>query len=294
MLLLLAACSPNHNRSNTGLITANTQVAFTKNVNIQPIVLDEFSREPSFQRLKNKIQNKQSLVVHLRIPLCDNDNQGIVPVPKKLGNGFDLRNNLYWGAKYGFKHHFKQSKNWELIHSENAVSPNILERVIFKTILPNQTKVYIVADAYKGDSMKACLEDFVHSIAGNTDRNITIHDEKLGLGSNADLIIFNGHNGLMDYSLDLVPSTDNIIREASVIGCISHDYFKDHFLAAKAYPLLMTTNLMAPEAYVVEAVIESWMNLGEEKVIRQNAGIAYNNYQKCGINGATKLFRHGW
>ncbi|MGC6431949.1 MAG: hypothetical protein ACON5F_12965 [Jejuia sp.] len=36
--------------------------------------------------------------IHVYVALCDNINQGIVPVPAKLGNGQDPKNNLYWGA----------------------------------------------------------------------------------------------------------------------------------------------------------------------------------------------------
>lgn len=42
-------------------------------------------------------------VVHVTVALCDNVNQGIVPVPTKIGNGEDAANNLYWGAAYGVK-----------------------------------------------------------------------------------------------------------------------------------------------------------------------------------------------
>jgi hypothetical protein len=36
--------------------------------------------------------------IHVFVALCDNKNQGIVPVPEKLGRGDDPDGNLYWGA----------------------------------------------------------------------------------------------------------------------------------------------------------------------------------------------------
>lgn len=292
--ILFFGCSSENQRSNSDETITNLEPTETKKEEQPKINRNEFSRESSYNRINSKIKSNKSIVIHLRIPLCDNKNQGIVPVPEKLGNGFDLSNNLYWGAKYGFKNHFKRHTNWKLISSEKNQSNSILERVIFKKEIVNKTEAFIVADAYKGDAMKECLEDYLNSVSGQVDEFIEVNNENLGIGSNADLLIFNGHNGLMDYDLELIPSEDQIIRETSVIGCISHKYFKEHLLASKGYPLLMTTNLMAPEAYVVESVIESWLNLDDEKVIRQNAGIAYNKYQKCGIKGATKLFKHGW
>ena len=262
--------------------------------NILVVDTVKFSRTASFQQIKEKVKNRQPLVVHLRIPLCDNEHQGIVPVPEKLGNGFDLNHNLYWGAKYGFKHHFRKHSNWKLIYTEKNISADVLERVIFKKTLSAGGDIFIVADAYQGNKMKQCLQDYLQSVAGKKKETLKLESNEIGISSHADLIIFNGHNGLMDYDLEFVPSEDQIIRETSVIGCISHNYFKEHLLASKGYPLLMTTNLMAPEAYVVEAVIESWSQLHSAAAIRKAAGKAYHQYQKCGIRGATNLFRFGW
>jgi hypothetical protein len=36
--------------------------------------------------------------IYVIVSLVDNLSQGIVPVPAKIGNGNDPRNNLYWGA----------------------------------------------------------------------------------------------------------------------------------------------------------------------------------------------------
>ena len=47
-------------------------------------------------------------VVHVFVALCDNKNQGIVPVPEKIGNGQDANLNLYWGCGYGVRTFFKK------------------------------------------------------------------------------------------------------------------------------------------------------------------------------------------
>ena len=71
--------------------------------------------------------------IHVFVALCDNINQGIVPVPTLIGNGQDPKNNLYWGALYGVKKFFKnKSTTWlykGIIASNNAT---VLERVLFK------------------------------------------------------------------------------------------------------------------------------------------------------------------
>ena len=51
-------------------------------------------------------------LIHVHVALCDNDSQGIVPVPKKIGNGNDPGNNLYWGCGYGVRTFFTNSSDW--------------------------------------------------------------------------------------------------------------------------------------------------------------------------------------
>ena len=59
-----------------------------------------------------KIKN-QGKVIHVLVALCDNENQGIVPVPAHLGDGEDPKKNLYWGAAYGVKTFFSKSNDWK-------------------------------------------------------------------------------------------------------------------------------------------------------------------------------------
>ena len=96
----------------------NLQTDFLQNVNFSENVNFTFDRSASFDRLKDKIEKGETVSIHIRIPLCDNDYQGVVPVPAKLGNGKDLRNNLYWGAKYGFKSYFKNYTDWTLVSAQ--------------------------------------------------------------------------------------------------------------------------------------------------------------------------------
>jgi hypothetical protein len=45
--------------------------------------------------LSTTLSSADPLSVHVLVALCDNEHQGIVPVPKKLGNGSDIAGNLY-------------------------------------------------------------------------------------------------------------------------------------------------------------------------------------------------------
>src|SRR4051812_32838302 len=106
----------------------------------------------------------QSRIIHVFVALCDNDSQGIVPVPKKIGNGNDPDNNLYWGCGYGVRTFFKNAAEWKMVSKRKGVSTLILERCIFKHITKD---VYLVADGYKGDKIKTCTEQFFRAASGN-------------------------------------------------------------------------------------------------------------------------------
>jgi len=254
-----------------------------------------FERTNCVKRIKEKIQQKEPLVIHLNVALCDNENQGIVKVNKNLGNGLNLQTNLYWGAKYGVKNFFKKYSDWQLIESQKNINSNILERLIFYKTFPNSAKVYLVADAYRGDKMKVCLENFFESIAGKKVNNIQINNLSIGINGNADLLLFNGHNGMIDgYNIGFYENEDKKVREVAVMGCVSQSYFEEHLKRAKGYPLLMTTNLMAPEAYILEALVNNWALQKDGTEIRTEVGKAYHQYQQCGIKGATRLFATGW
>lgn len=300
VLLLASSCTPEPTAPNANNLLKEARSA-SKTLDSLPIAtspaiqpLLPFDRSPSHERLKEKITQGKPLVVHLSIPLCDNAHQGIVPVSEQLGNGLDLRHNLYWGAKYGFKNYFKRYTDWKLVKAEQAPNDVILERVVFQKELASGSTIWIVADAYRGDQMKACLETYLAALSGNLSETVLVEKEEINLHSQADLLIFNGHNGLMDYGLAPILSKDQQQREAAVIGCISEEYFRPHLMAAKAYPVLLTTGYMAPEAYVLEGLIETWMAGKHCSAIRTAAGAAYQRFHKCGLKGALNLFSYDW
>lgn len=71
-------------------------------------------------------------------------------------------------------------------------------------------------------------------------------------------------------------------------------YYKDGLKIAGANPLLWTTNLMCPEAYTLKAAIDGWLLNETGAQIRMRAAETYNEYQKCGLNGAKGLFATGY
>jgi phage-related baseplate assembly protein len=111
----------------------------------------------------------------------------------------------------------------------------------------------------------------------------------------SDLVAYVGHDGLMDFALDHYEySADSKRRDAVMLACASKSYFANALRWTGARPLVWTTGLMAPEAYVIEAVLSGWAVNDSDDQIRRRAAVAYDKYQHCGAKGALHLFATGW
>lgn len=238
-----------------------------------------------------KIQNT-SKVIHVLVALCDNENQGIVPVPAFLGDGEDPKRNLYWGAAYGVKTYFGKSTKWEKIAEFENPKENVLQRIVFKY---RSKDVYLVADAYRGSKMKETLDDYFAAVSGQKRENVTAGDKTIQILGSANIVAFVGHNGLMDFDLEN-PTTksDDLPRESIVLACASKQYFAKHLKATSAEPLLWTSNLMAPESYILHDALEGWVNGESNEQIRNRAAAAYAKYQKISLKSAKNLLITGW
>jgi len=245
----------------------------------------------------SKVQTEKAAVnsvpvIHVFVALADNVNQGIVPVSASLGNGDNTKTNLYWGAAFGIRTFFSKSKDWQLISVTPNPSATILERCIFKH---RHSSSLLVADAYRGKEIAQTTWDFLEAAAGKPGEKLKAGDVEFHTGGSADLVAYIGHNGLMDFKLQSQPKRrDDRERRAIILACASKSFFTSALQQSGATPLLWTTNLMAPEAYVLSAAIDGWMKKETDEQIRLRAADAYNKYQNCGVKAARNLFATGW
>lgn len=99
----------------------------------------------------------------------------------------------------------------------------------------------------------------------------------------------------MDFRLPTHPKRrDDRERRAIILACASKQYYAPVLEQSGATPLLWTTNLMAPEAYVLAAAIEGCTRKETDEQIRLRAAEAYHKYQHCGLKAARGLFATGW
>jgi hypothetical protein len=235
-------------------------------------------------------------VIHVFVALCDNINQGIVPVSASLGNGDNPATNLYWGAAFGVKTFFGKSKDWELLVETKNPSPAILDRLIFKK---KGADVFMIADAYRGKEISQAIWDFLEAASGKSGEQLTVTSGTRKItfnsGGSSDLVAYVGHDGLMDFTLQSTPKAlDAKKRKAIILACISQKYFAKPLERTGAEPLVWTTGLMAPEAYILSAAIDGWLKQETDEQVRVRAAKAYNSYQKCGLKAANHLFATGW
>ena len=247
------------------------------------------------QNLQNKIDNDEPLVVHCYVPLCDNENQGIVPTSKSLGDGFSLRTNLYWATTHGMKNFFVKNSAWKQLSLSNFVATDtVMERVAFERLYKNGARVILVCDAYRGDMMQPCVNDYLNALGGFLPDSINYKDDFLGVGEDADMMAFNGHNGLMDFWADTVYAQKSRLKDAVVVACASRDYFNPYFVQTNSYPLVGTTSLLWPGAMCLDRVISNWAFIRSDEEIKNSAGDAYNDVKECGQQAARNMFYSGW
>ena len=94
---------------------------------------------------------------------------------------------LYWGMRYGIKTHFKLDADWKLIE-ENQPSKIIQEELVF---VNEDLNLVVRAKAYGASYIKRAITDFInYSYQANAD----------------ELVVYVGHDGLMDFSIDVEPT----------------------------------------------------------------------------------------
>ena len=223
------------------------------------------------------------------VSLADNKNQGIVPIPKQLGNGQSARTNLYWGALFGMKTYFKKRSNWT-VTSNPPTSAHIRDAFALTRIdTPSQS---FSVEAWDGAQQKKTVEQFYKALL----------DEDKNLG----FVAFIGHNALMDIDIPIGMCDKNsrrpmcksmgainnkpIDRKASVLACHSASYFTPFIEKAGVDPYVMTYGLMAPEAYSMEGILNAWLDGQDATTARQRAAAQYAKFQKIPLRNAQRLF----
>jgi hypothetical protein len=210
--------------------------------------------------------------VRVFVALCDNKTQGIQPVGAKIGDGDKPEANLYWGCDDGFYSVFKRSAAWKTLSSTKDDAGVIMRRLEMQH---SSKQIHLVAEAYRGSEMRRCVTDFEGAAASHA----------------ADLVVFIGHNGLMDFTLPPPAKGPNPRpTEAVVLCCRSASYFSPRLLAAGVRPVLMTQQLMYPGSFLLRDALAVWSPGKPTAPLREAAAKAYAENQKISVKAAKSVF----
>jgi hypothetical protein len=226
--------------------------------------------------------------VHVFVALCDNEHQSIVKVAPAIGNGKDPSRNLYWGCAYGVKSFLQNSQFWQLTETIQNPEPFVLERCVFRH---RTDSLLLVADAFDGERIDLCTRNYIRACAGLQSDFFMYGGDSIACTGSADLIAYVGHNGFHDFKYaDTIAIDSTFQREAIALACYSKGSFLSLVQKVGAKPVLFTTGFMAPEAYILEAAIESWRTGQDTSAIQEAAAQAYQKFQKCSLESAQELF----
>jgi hypothetical protein len=165
--------------------------------------------------------SSRPLVVHVFVALCDNQYQGIVPVPARLGNGRDPAGNLYWGARYGVLTYFDRAAGWKREPYAGRRPSGVLDRAVFSTTARG-TRLVLVADAWEGSQIARTTRAFLEAASGRGHETVAVGGEQIEAGGRSHLVVLLGHNGLMDFRPPVLDQGEGQpARGAVVLACAS-------------------------------------------------------------------------
>ncbi|NLX58391.1 MAG: hypothetical protein GXY74_04805 [Phycisphaerae bacterium] len=273
-------------------------------------------REPAtldtlYARAGDAVRAGRPIVVTVHVCLCDN-RQGIAPVSASLGDGDTPRTNLYWGAMFGLKTFFKQSRAWELLiesQRRDGDPDGMLEQAVFRHRVPaasrwpgvpaaQQVEMLLVARAWRGMPMENALGAFAADALGSAAWTVALPDGRtIDAGGAGHVVGFVGHNSLMNAAVretNLFAAVNSPVASPPVgwfvLACKSDAYFTPHLARPHAVRLLATRQFMAPEAYTLAALLEAFAERQSAATLRDRAARAYARYQKITQAAALGVF----
>lgn len=238
-------------------------------------------------------------VIHAFVALCDNTSQGIAPVPARIGNGDDPDHNLYWGCDDGLRSVFGKSKAWQKLPAPpSGLDPDgdgpVLQRLVFRH---QATGAFFVGDAYRGREIKTCLTDYFAALAGHHPVKIKSGELEIEAGGAAGLIAYIGHNGLMEFKVDVPVPTATVKtapRTTIALCCLSQSYFRPYLETTGARPLILTRQLMYPAAQLLHEGAAGWLEGADAAACTARAAAAYATNQKISRKSAAGVLASGF
>jgi hypothetical protein len=271
----------------------------------RPAWLTPWSDE--FPEVVTDLQRGQPLVALVYVPLCSNDQVDCGSTA--AGRAGDLSTNLYWGAGFGVAKFFdRPHSSWQRVQLSTP-GGGVLEQRIYRRALaratwagaferssctnqPSALDEYVVFRAIHGDRIDDAVREFWRSSTQGAE--VLLPSASGPRSAKVHVVGYAGHNRLMDgLELPTASATKNSSSRAPasfVLACYSESYFSDSLRGAGSQPLVMTRALMAPEGYVVDAVLRALGDNATHTMLRKRVVGAYARWQQIPEQRASLIF----
>jgi len=244
--------------------------------------------------IASEIQAGRPLVLYVVVPLCSNDqiNCGS-PI---AGRSAGLEHNVYWGASFGARHFFdRRGSGWEQVEVSKK-DGIFLERVVYRRRVPGApwgrgapVEQIVAIQAIHGDAIDTAV-DHLYATATSGGR-LSFMDGGNPRDERIQIVGYAGHNRMMDGKTLPAPMAGPRSPIPSfVLACKSEPYFSSQLTSAGSTPLVMTATLMAPEAYLIDAIAKGIGENAPTSELRSRAVLAYAKWQKLTPQQASSVF----
>ncbi|AKT43070.1 hypothetical protein [Chondromyces crocatus] len=249
-------------------------------------------------RIAADVKAGKPLVISVVVPLCDGGMLDCGSGP--AGRPGDLTQNLYWGAIFGQRRFLDRPRSgWERVEATTGEGP-LLERIIYRRKTTQAAwggaaeaplEQLLVIQAVHGKSIDQAVAMFWSTATRGGE--VRFVDEGRERVERIHVAGYAGHNRLMDRSATpLLPAGDAPIP-SFVMACSSEAYFSDPLRDAGSAALLLTRTLMAPEGYVVEALVRALGDNLPRAAVRSRVVDAYASFQRSTAREAGRVFAVG-
>ncbi len=233
-------------------------------------------------------------VVRVVVALCDN---ALVDCGSELaGRPSNLRYNLYWGAIFGAQRFLERKRSQFALLEVQKPGGAIMQRRVYERWVPGdkwglgkgkRVRQIVVLDAVDGKSIDHAVDDFYGAAANGE----TVKIPGVGAPTKVHVVGYVGHNRLMDgRTLPASKSRSGHAVPSFVLACDSEPYFAPSLRRAGSRPVVMTRALMAPEGYVLAAVLRGLGDGQKRDAIRKRAVLSYAKWQKLSYGAASWIF----
>lgn len=256
------------------------------------------AQAPAWDRaeLAKRLEAGEPLVVHVTVALCDN--RQVDCGSGVAGRPADLAHNLYWGAIFGARRFLERKGSQFERVSVARIDDVVLERAVYRRFVSAKRwrlsrtepiEQVVVLDAVHGEAIDQAVQGFWTNATRG--KELSFRDGGRERRVHARVAGYVGHNRLMDgLELPKAEAASSDALPSFVLACHSESYFGASLRRAGSQPLVTTRALMAPEGYVLEAVLLGIGDGADDKEVRRRAVAAYAKWQRLSHGAASWIF----